>query len=377
MPEAEAIHIPLLNTNDPSSTLTELHIGNGADVAEQTLIATCESTKGVEDLHAPRSGFVCGLTAKAGDSLRAGEVLCWIADTPDWQPTDVDQPVDKRKAPEGIRITEPARKLAEKHGLALAALPPGELVTVSRLQEALASEMDIDTSLFQEAYADKAILVYGGGGHGKALIELIQAQGVYDVVGVLDDGLNPGEKVLGIPVLGGRQVLPELVSRGIGYAANAVGGIGNIQSRIDVFQLLYAAGLICPAVVHPAAFVESSAVLADGAQIFPHAYVGSDAAVGKGVIINTAAVVSHDCILGAYTNIAPGALLAGSVVTEEAVLVGMGVTINLRVTLGERAQVGNSAVIKEDVPPGGVVRAGAIWPEPGSHRRRSEVSKLS
>lgn len=364
MPEAEAIHIPLLNPNDPSSQLTALFVANGADVSAGVLIATCESTKGVEDLLATRSGYICGLSARVGDPARAGEILCWIADQPDWQPPEPDGQPEERRAPEGIRITAPARRLAEARGLPLDSLPQGELITAARLQDLLADAADVDPSHFRDSYAEHDLLVYGGGGHGKALIELVQAEGKYNVVGVIDDGRTPGEQVLGIPVLGGRRALPELVTRGIHFAANAVGGIGNIQSRVDVFLLLDEAGLTCPTVVHPAAYVESSAVLSDGAQIFPHAYIGSEANVGRGVIVNTAAVVSHDCVLGDYTNVAPGSLLAGNVLTGEAVLIGMGVTINLQVAVGSRAQIGNSAVVKEDVPPGGVVRAGAIWPEP-------------
>jgi acetyltransferase-like isoleucine patch superfamily enzyme len=40
----------------------------------------------------------------------------------------------------------------------------------------------------------------------------------------------------------------------------------------------------------------------------------------------------------------------------------MSVTVNLSVTVGDGARIGNSAVVKADVPAGHVVRAGAIWP---------------
>jgi acetyltransferase EpsM len=41
----------------------------------------------------------------------------------------------------------------------------------------------------------------------------------------------------------------------------------------------------------------------------------------------------------------------------------MGVTVNLNVRIGAGARVGNSATVKADVPDGGIVRAGAVWPE--------------
>jgi acetyltransferase-like isoleucine patch superfamily enzyme len=42
----------------------------------------------------------------------------------------------------------------------------------------------------------------------------------------------------------------------------------------------------------------------------------------------------------------------------------MGVTINLGVKVGAGARIGNSAVVKADVPVNGIVRAGTIWPVP-------------
>ena len=208
----------------------------------------------------------------------------------------------------------------------------------------------------------EAILIFGGGGHGKAVIDLLRAEGKYLIAGVLDDRLTPGELILGVPILGGSAVLADLRQSGLHLAVNAVGGIGNIGVRIKVFDQLAQAGFTCPAIIHPRAIVEPSAHLADGVQVFPLAYVGSAAQVGYGVILNTGAIVSHDCQLGDYTNLSPGAILAGEVTTGEGVLIGMGVTINLQVKVGHHARIGNGATVKSDVPEGGVVRAGTIWP---------------
>ncbi|MBN2555516.1 MAG: NeuD/PglB/VioB family sugar acetyltransferase [Anaerolineales bacterium] len=371
MPEPSAILIPLLNPNELSSQLTRLYAKPGEFVEQDALIATCESTKGVEDLIAPRAGWVCGLHASAGDHVRAGETLCWIADDASWSaPAPRAANSDESRAlGGGARLTQPARRLAESLGIDLKTLPIGPLITVDdlrRLETPTALDLPAGTC------AEGALVVYGGGGHGKSLIELIQLEGKFQVLGVVDDGIKPGTRILDTAVLGGKAVLPELYQCGVRLAVNAVGGIGDIQSRIAVFRNLQKEGFHCPAVIHPAAFVEPSAVLADGVQVFPHAYIGSETQIGFGVIVNTAAVVSHDCSIGAYTNIAPGSLLAGSVNVGEAVLIGMGVTVNLQVLIGDRVKIGNSAVIKEDVPADSVVRAGAIWPISRRHSSSSE-----
>jgi acetyltransferase EpsM len=231
-----------------------------------------------------------------------------------------------------------------------------------KIMSSLGEQIDGDLSPEVE-YDPRALLIYGGGGHGKSLIDLVRCTGNYDLVGIIDDGLAAGTDVMGVPVLGGSDVLQAIKTRGVHLAVNAVGGVGNVDVRVDVFQRLYSAGYTCPTLVHPTAFVEKTARLGSGAQILPLVYIGTEAEVGAGVIVNNGAIVSHDCRLGEYSSLAPGAILAGGVVLGSRAQVGMGVTINLHVAIGEGARVGNSAVIKQDVPAGKVVRAGAIWPE--------------
>jgi sugar O-acyltransferase (sialic acid O-acetyltransferase NeuD family) len=195
------------------------------------------------------------------------------------------------------------------------------------------------------------------------VIEAVRAMGTYEVVGIVDDGMPSGLQILGLPVLGGAEALAGLLAQGIRLAANAVGGIGDPESRLGVFQRLIEAGFTCPPVIHPAAFVEPSASISPGVHVMPMAYIGSEAEIGFGALVNSSAVVSHDCRLAACANLSPGALLAGGVQLGEAAQVGMGATVNLGVIIGDGARVGNSAVVKKDVPPGGVVRAGGVWPE--------------
>jgi sugar O-acyltransferase (sialic acid O-acetyltransferase NeuD family) len=254
--------------------------------------------------------------------------------------------------------------LARQHHLDLSQLPTGSLVTESLVRQHIERLTRPGYTPPASEFDPAAILIYGGGGHAKALIDLLHALGTYRIAGIIDDGIDPTETpyVMGVPVLGGADALPVQHQQGVRLAVNAVGGIGSIATRIQVFQRLAQAGFACPPVVHPTALVEPSAQLAPGVQVFPHAYVGSEARLGYGVIVNTGAIVSHECVIGDYANLSPGAILAGQVQVGAGALVGMGVTINLRAVIGSGARIGNSAVVKSDVPEGGVVRAGAAWP---------------
>lgn len=365
MTEPTPITIPLINPNEPGALLVTLYVSTGQHVVRGDKLCTLETTKSTLELTAETDGYVVGLASSVGQTVQAGEILAYLANSPDLTPTT--NPIATKTQipshPADLRISQPALILAQQHNVDLSAFSSEVFVTERLVQELIDRSMK-PTSQFQTGQFElNAIIIYGGGGHGKALIDLIRMLSSYPIAGIVDDGLSAGSTIIGAQVLGGSAILEKLIEVGVHQATNAVGGIGDITSRIKVFDRLTQAGFTCPTLIHPTAFVEPSATLAYGVQIMPHAYVGSDAHVGFGAIVNTGAIVSHDCTLGEYANLSPGAILAGEVTIGDASLVGMGVTVNLRVKIGSRARIGNGATVKQDVPDGGIVRAGTIWPE--------------
>jgi sugar O-acyltransferase (sialic acid O-acetyltransferase NeuD family) len=260
-----------------------------------------------------------------------------------------------------LRITKPARALAESLSLDLSTLPTDRLITEALIRQLSPSPTPNPQST-NLPNSNAQIILYGAGGHAKTVLEMAQAIGAFRIAGILDD--NPelaGKSVLGIPVLGGRELLPGLAQQGIHLAANGVGGIINIDIRIRLFELLAGYGFAFPILRHPRATVEPSAVLADGVQVFANAYVGSEAVLHERCMVNTSAVVSHDCEIGMYTHIAPGALLAGHVHVGERALVGMGVTTTIGLKIGSGARIGNGAVLLANVPEKAIIPAGKVW----------------
>ncbi len=365
MTEPIPITIPLINPNEPGALLAALHVTSGQHVARGDRLCTLETTKSTVELTAGSDGYLVGLSSDAGQTLQTGDILAYLADSPDWIPParPLSPPESQPAHPEGLHISQAALALAQQHNLDLANFSSDVFVTEKMVQELIDQSTQAELEIQAQPYHQNDLIVYGGGGHGKALIDLVRVLGTISIVGIVDDGLPVGAHIMGIPVLGGVNLLGQLHKQGLHLAANAVGGIGNITNRINVFEHLRKAGFTCPTLVHPTAFVEPSATLEEGAQVMPHAYVGSEAQVGFGVIVNTGAIVSHDCNLGDYANLSPGAILAGEVSVGHATLVGMGVTVNLHVKIGAHARIGNGATVKQDVPDGGLVRAGTIWPE--------------
>ncbi len=361
------ITIPLINPNEPEARLVALHVQEGHRIETGELLCVLETTKSTVELTAESAGFVLALAYAEGDTVKAGEILGYLADQPE-AVIPVPLSGNLKPAPDlptGLRLTRPARELAEILGIDLAALPLDHLVTeaeVRRLHEVLSLQATQVPTVSEAEMDPHAIILYGGGGHAKMLIDLLRSGKFYRIAGILDDGLLAGSQIMGVPVLGGGELLPKLYASGIRQAANGVGGVGNISVRMKVFDKLAQAGFSFPAVVHLSAIIEPSASLAPGAQVFARAYVGGEAQIKFGAIASTGCLISHDCVLEDYSIVSPGAILAGEVRIGSRALVGMGVTINLKVNVGASAKIGNGATVKADVPDHGIVQAGTIWP---------------
>ena len=359
------VPVPLLNANEPEARLVGLHARDGQAVQKGDLLFTIETTKAAAEVESPGSGFL-RLVAGQGDTLAVGEAMAYISASVDEElparglPTDgrIDPgfPASQGSAGE-LRMTRPARALAEALGIDLATLPRDRLITETSLRD-LAGIIGKPVGILPNA----GLIIYGAGGHARAVMEMAQAIGVFRVVGIIDDNQSlAGSSVLGIPVLGTRALLPRLYEQGLRLAAYGVGGIIDINIRMKLFELLSGFGFAFPALRHPRATVEASAQILDGVQVFANAYVGSSALLHERCMINTGAIVSHDCEIGAYTHIAPGALLAGHVRVGDRALVGMGVTTAIGIRIGAGARVGNGAILLADVPERAIVPAGKVW----------------
>ncbi|MGH9673042.1 MAG: NeuD/PglB/VioB family sugar acetyltransferase [Bryobacteraceae bacterium] len=350
------VEAPLLSVNEPEAQVTDVCVKPGQQVRPGDLLCVLATTKASFDVHAEAGGFVHRVLIARGEQVTAGAVIFEIGPEPPVDGAGAATTDEEELVPEGLRITQPALRLAREMGIRLADLPRDELITESRLKlptEGPAVEPAIDAS---------SVVILGAGGHAKMLIDALRSQSSLRLVGLVADPAPAFADVLGAPVLGGSEKLAELYEKGLRLAINGIGGIGRPALRQEKFAELAKLGFGFPAVVHARAIVEPSARVEAGAQIFAGAVVGTAARVGFGAIVNTGAIVSHDCEIGDFAHLTPGVVLAGEVKVETGALVGMGVTTAVGVRIGAWARIGNAARVHGDVPARGIVAAGATWP---------------
>jgi UDP-N-acetylbacillosamine N-acetyltransferase len=195
------------------------------------------------------------------------------------------------------------------------------------------------------------LVIWGASGHALVVADIIRLQGIYEIVGFLDD-VNPqrhGKKFCGVPILGGHEQLDACKDKGIEYI---IFGFGDCQARLKLSEIACRKGLSLATAIHPNATITADVTIAPGTVIAAGAVVNSGARIGQNVIINTCASVDHECVIEDGAHICPGVRLAGRVKVGRATCVGIGATVIDRVQIGMGTLIGAGAVVVNNIPDG-------------------------
>ncbi|HMM48577.1 MAG TPA: hypothetical protein PKE32_03040, partial [Miltoncostaeaceae bacterium] len=169
---------PLVNNNEPQAQVIELLVAEGDVVAEGDLLCVVETSKATADVEAPVGGHVGRLRVKVGDMVDAGALICSLFDGP--PPAEEAALGGAGDAP--VRLTRKAEDLLREAGISdLAGLPTDRFVTRKDVEALIAARaatgpVDLPAAVV-EAIGPGAVAVFGGGGLGRCVIELVRAAG--------------------------------------------------------------------------------------------------------------------------------------------------------------------------------------------------------
>jgi UDP-perosamine 4-acetyltransferase len=195
------------------------------------------------------------------------------------------------------------------------------------------------------------VILIGGGGHARQIIETIKASGDYHIVGITDnDPLKRKRLIEGVPVIGNDEVLHHYFKKGVRHAFISLGSADDTNARINLYKMLMEIGFELINVIHYSALISSSVILRAGNAIMAGGIINAHTTLGSNCIINTGAIVEHDCIIHDHVHIATGAKVAGGVTIQEGSHIGLGALVKQGITIGKHAIVGAGALVLDDVP---------------------------
>lgn len=170
------------------------------------------------------------------------------------------------------------------------------------------------------------IILIGGGGHCKSVIDVIEQEGRFEIAGIVEKYKGESQSVLGYPLIGTDDELGKLRQL-YDYAIVTVGQIRSNSVRVKLFTKLEALGFILPTIISPLAYVSKHASIDKGSVVLHHAVLNVGVKVGKNCIINSKALIEHDAQVHNHSHIATGAILNGDVVVKANSFVGSGAVV--------------------------------------------------
>lgn len=185
---------------------------------------------------------------------------------------------------------------------------------------------------------NNSIVIVGSGGHSKSIIDLININGQFKIIGLVGKKNDVGKNVLGFPVIGTDEDLINIRKN----ATNAVVALGQIKTshlRAKIFKLLKSYEYDLPKIISKHAFVSHEASIGEGTTIGHQAVVNAGANVGKCCIINTKSLIEHDSSIGNFCHLSTGVLINGNVHIEDNSFIGSGTIIREGIKLPKNTTI--------------------------------------
>ena len=187
------------------------------------------------------------------------------------------------------------------------------------------------------------IILVGGGGHCKSVIDVLVDSQEFKIIGILDLKDKVGSNLLGFPIIGTDEDIPKLIMKYKNFHIT-IGHILSNVNRVNLFNRIVSLGGSFPIIKAYDAQISKYALIHPGSFIGHKAVINAGAKIGCNCIINTGAVIEHDSIVENHSHISTC------------------VTVNADCQVGEGSFLSSHVVINRgvEIPPESRVYSGSI-----------------
>ncbi len=193
------------------------------------------------------------------------------------------------------------------------------------------------------------IILLGMGGHSHSVIDSIENEGKYQIVGLVDNEPYIDVQYKSYSVIGSDENLFEIFEAGVQNAFICIGFLQNGNLRNRLYKKLKQIGYNLPNVIDKTAILASNVLLGEGNYIGKKVVINANSKIGNMCIINTGAIIEHDCLIDDFSHISVGTILCGNVSVGCESFVGSNATIIQGKVVGKNATVGAGAVVISNV----------------------------
>lgn len=195
----------------------------------------------------------------------------------------------------------------------------------------------------------KNILIIGASGHAKVIIDIVEQQGKYQIIGLIDSYKIKGDYLYNYPILGTEDAIPEILKTETIFGC--IIAIGDNYTRQlmhkKITQLLTNIKFVTA--IHPNAVIGKNVAIGEGSVIMAGTVINSDTVIEKQCILNTKCAIDHDVHIGDFSSVAPGATLGGNVIVDTCSAIGLGANLIENVRVGRNTVVGAGSLVVKSI----------------------------
>ena len=170
------------------------------------------------------------------------------------------------------------------------------------------------------------IVLIGGGGHCKSVIDIINLEGKFQIVGIIDSILPIGSSILGYKILGDDSYIEKVIGE-VNNFHITVGQIRTNTIRIKLAKILIDLGAFLPNIISPLAYISPYSKLGYGNTIMHRVTIQAACEIGNFNILNDHALIEHDVKIGNFCHLATSSTINGNVSIEDDSFIGSGAVI--------------------------------------------------
>ena len=196
----------------------------------------------------------------------------------------------------------------------------------------------------------KNIILIGGGNQAHYTIDIIEKEGKYNIVGIIDSIHEIDSDRFGYKILGRQENVSQLIEE-----YNIEGGVISIGDNWSRYYVYNQIKTLFPNfqfvnAIHPSVVIGNNVKLGVGIVAMAGCIFNPKSQIGDFTFFATGAQIEHDCQIGDFASISAGSVTGGYVKLGKFSAITLGVTVVDRLEIGENTVVGSGSVVTKSLP---------------------------
>lgn len=196
------------------------------------------------------------------------------------------------------------------------------------------------------------VVIFGASGHGGVILDCIEREDKYNVIGFVDSFKKKGSRQNGYEILGNEYDLPYLTEK-----FNLYGGIIAVGDNWTRKLIVDKIKKIAPyfkfiTTIHPSTVIGKDVTIGQGTVIMPGSIINNDCVIGEFCILNTNASLEHNGNMGDYSSLAPGVCTGGHLELGKFSAICLGAKVEESITIKDHVIIGAGSLVLSDIESG-------------------------